>query len=95
MKYVYKVNLNRFVQLAVRVWKVEQDFHDPEKTALEGIARMEAFFKSIGLPTRLSDAGITDDRLEEMAVKCAGTGTVGGLRRLDKNDVLNIYRLAK
>ncbi len=95
MKYVYKVNLNRFVQFAVRVWKVEQDFHDPEKTALEGIARMEAFFKSIGLPTRLSDAGITDDRLEEMAVKCAGTGTVGGLRRLDKNDVLNIYRLAK
>jgi hypothetical protein len=95
MKYVYKVNVDRFVQYAVRVWKVEQDFHDPEKTALEGIARLEAFFRSIGLPTRLADAGITEDRFWEMAEKCVGSGTVGGLKKLDRNDVVNIYRLAR
>jgi len=95
MKYVYKHNLNRFVQFAVRVWKVEQDFSDPEKTALEGIARTEAFFRSIGLPVRLSEAGIGEDRFEEMADKCAGNGTVGGLMKLRREDIVNIYKLAR
>lgn len=95
MKYVYKTNINRFVQFAVRVWKVEQDFDNPEKTALEGIARMESFFKNLGLPVRLSEAGIMDDRFEEMAEKCVGNGTLGSFRKLSKGDIVNIYRLAK
>lgn len=95
MKYVYKRNVNRFVQFAVRVWKVEQDFENPERTALEGIARMEDFFRSIGLPVRLSEAGITDNRFEEMAEKAAGTGTLGGFMKLNKDDIVNIYKLAK
>ncbi len=95
MKYVYKVNVSRFVQFAVRVWKVEQDFHDPEKTALEGIAKLEAFFRSMGLPTRLGDLGITEERFEEMAEKCAESGKIGGFKKLDKNDIINIYKLAR
>ncbi len=94
MKYVYKENVDRFVQFAVRVWKVEQDFYNPEKTALEGIARTETFFGSIGLPVRLSQAGINDGRFEEMAAKCAGSGTIGGFKKLNKDDIVNIYRLA-
>jgi len=35
MKYVYKNNLDRFVQFAVRVWNVEMNFDEPERTALE------------------------------------------------------------
>jgi len=30
MKYVYKNNLDRFVQFAVRVWNVEMNFDEPE-----------------------------------------------------------------
>ncbi len=71
MKYVYKHNLNRFVQYAVRVWKVEQDFQDPETTALLGIERLEKFFREMGLPVRLSEAGIGEEHLEEMAAKAA------------------------
>lgn len=95
MKYVYKTNVNRFVQFAVRVWKVEQDFANPERTALEGIARIESFFKSIGVPTRLSEANITDERFEEMAEKAVGKGSMGGFMKLKKDDIVNIYKLAK
>ncbi len=97
MKYVYKNNVNRFVQFAVRVWKVEQDFANPEKTALEGIARLEAFFKNIGLPVLLREAGINDDRYHEMAEKCIaswGGNTVGSFVRLKKEDIAAIYKLA-
>ncbi len=94
MKYVYKTNLDRFVQFAVRVWDVDMDFNNPENTALEGIKRITAFFKEIGLPVTLSDANISDDRLEEMAQKATSRGKIGGFMKLGKEDVLNILKLA-
>lgn len=97
MKYVYKHDINRFAQFAVRVWNVENSFWTPEKTALEGIRRLENFFKSLGLPVNLKELGITDDRLEEMASKAtkSDTSTVGNFIKLNKNDVYNILKLAE
>jgi hypothetical protein len=43
MKYVYKEDVDRFVQFATRVWDVEMDFSNPERTALEGIYRLTQF----------------------------------------------------
>lgn len=97
MKYVYKHDINRFAQFAVRVWNVENSFWSPEKTAVEGIKRLENFLKSIGLPTNLNELGITDNRLEEMASKAtaSGTSSVGNFLKLHKNDVYNILKLAE
>jgi alcohol dehydrogenase YqhD (iron-dependent ADH family) len=97
MKYVYKHDLNRFVQFAVRVWNVEEDFFNLEKTALEGIRKLEEFFISIGLGVHLEDLGIKDDRLEEMADKATNSDNhkLGNFVKLDKRDVYNILKLAK
>ncbi|MGH4118609.1 iron-containing alcohol dehydrogenase [Clostridium sp.] len=97
MQYVYTQDINRFAQFAVRVWNVENSFWSPEQTALEGIRRVETFFKSLGLPTSLKELGITDDRLEEMASKATkdDTSTVGNFIKLTKKDVYNILRLAQ
>mgnify|MGYP000492099242 CR=1 FL=1 len=96
MKYVYKHDVNRFVQYASRVWNVDYNVWNPEKTALEGISRLEAFFRSIGLPIRLSELDIGEDRLEEMANKCTESDTVttGKFVKLKKEDVYNILKLA-
>jgi alcohol dehydrogenase len=97
MRYVYQHDINRFVQFAVRVWDVDMDFGSPETTAVEGIRRLENFFRMIGLPVRFSDIGVSDDRFEEMASKCTAGGkdTVGNFVRLDKEAVNSIYNLAK
>jgi len=97
MRYVYKHNIQRFVQFAVRVWNVEQDFHNPEKTALKGIEKTKEFFTSIGLPVTLDQLGVKDDRFEEMADKCtdSDTKTVGGFVKLRKKDIIEIYKLAR
>ncbi|WP_238902058.1 iron-containing alcohol dehydrogenase [Clostridium sp. YIM B02506] len=97
MKYVYKHNVNKFVQFAVRVWDVDLSFDSPEAIALEGIRRMTEFFKKIGLPVTLSDANIPYDRIEEMADKCTNsdTETTGKFVKLNKADIINIYNLAK
>lgn len=93
MKYVYKQNINIFMQFATRVFDIEPNFNSPEETVFEAISKLTAFFKGLGLPTTLKELNIPDDRLEEMAGKCIETGPVGGLMKLYKNDVLNILKL--
>jgi len=97
MKYTYKNDIDRFVQFAVRVMNVENDYFEKEKTALAGIAAFEEFLKSIGLPVRLSEIDIKSDRFDEMSSKATGddTYTVGSFVQLNKDDVLNIYKLAE
>lgn len=97
MKYVYKHNINRFVQFAGRVWDVDMQFESEQDIALEGIRRMTEFFKKLGLPVTLSEANISDDHFEEMADKCTDSGkkTQGNLMVLHREDIINIYKLAK
>lgn len=97
MKYVYKHNINRFVQFAVRVWDVDLAFESSEEIALEGIKRTAEFFKAIGLPITLEEAGILDDRVEEMADKCTSfdKAAIGNFVKLNKKDVINIYNLSR
>jgi alcohol dehydrogenase YqhD (iron-dependent ADH family) len=97
MSYVCQHNIPRFVQFAVRVWNVEQDFLNPERTARMGIEKTKEFFASIGLPVTLEQLGIKDDRLEEMADRCTNEGTLtrGSLVKLGKSDIIEIYKLSR
>ena len=96
MKYVYKDNINRFAQFAVRVWNVEYSYDNPEATALKGIEQLKLFFDKIGLPTSLSDADIPETRLEEMAKKSLeNRKSLGNFRKLNSKDVLEILKIAK
>ncbi len=94
MNYVYQDNIDRFVQYAIRVWGVEMNFQDPEKTVLEGIERTKEFFKKAGMPTSLSEVDISRDSIEEMAEKCVLSGPVGNFRKLFKDDVVKILEMA-
>lgn len=99
MKYVYHYDIDIFVQYAVRVWNVEQDFYDKEKTALAGIACLENFYRSMGLPVRLHEIGIGEDSFELIAQKCRKFDevkeTVGNFAILGKDDIVNILKLAQ
>ncbi|MDR4945217.1 iron-containing alcohol dehydrogenase [Neobacillus cucumis] len=95
MKYVYKHDINRFVQFANRVWDVEIDLNNLEKTALAGIRKTEKFLSSIGMPIRLKEAGIGDEHIEEMSKKGTEKGPLGNFAKLYETDVIKILNLAK
>lgn len=97
MKFVYKHDINRFAQWAIRVWNVDMDVFDPERVALTGIERLETFSRSMGLGTRLSDLGIKGDRIDEMANKCTdnNTRTFGNFIPMDRDSVKKILHLAE
>ena len=76
MRYVYKTKVSRFVQFAVNVMGSSMSIADEDKIALDGIARLEDWFKSIGLPVRLSEVNINGDRIDDMVKQCLD-GAVG------------------
>ena len=94
-RYVYKNCLPRFKKFAINVMDVADEGTD-EEIALKGIEAMEAFYRSINMPTNLRELGITasGDDLAIMAHKCAvGVGgEMGSARVLNEDDMLNIYR---
>ncbi|MHB8948004.1 MAG: iron-containing alcohol dehydrogenase [Rhodoferax sp.] len=96
MKHVLGTDVARFAQWSARVWNVDMDYRNPEATAREGIRRLEAFFRSLGLGTKLGDLMIGADRLDEMADKCTdgNTSTVGNFVKLDRAAVREILELA-
>jgi hypothetical protein len=94
IKYNIKENTPLLARFAVKVWGVDGAYYDVEQAALEGIFRMENFFRSIGMPVRLSDANIDISRIPEMAKRVVYFGPIGNYRKLDEKDAEAIYRLA-
>lgn len=99
MKYVYKHDPQRFVQFAVRVFNIENDFHNPEVTIFRGIDALRAFFNSLGMPATLSDIGIEEKNFQAIAEKVKKfdpeKGTVGNFYPLTNSDIVGILKLAK
>ena len=99
-RYVHKYNLPKFVRFATYVMGVPVDISD-EKTALAGIRAFEDFLRKIGMPTSLSELGISpsDEDIKEMAYKCShfDKRTIGdnGIKSLNKEDMENIYMAAR
>lgn len=95
MKYVYKQNVDKFIQFAMRVFNVDFSFDDKEKIVFEMIERLEAWYVRMGLPIRLSDVNIGSERIREMADKCmVGRTHVGNFQKLRADDIYEIYKLA-
>jgi len=94
MKYVYKHDIDRFIQFATRIWDVDSAFRTPEQIALEGIRRLEIFFNELGLPTKLSHLKIGEEHIVEMAVKASRGKTLGNFVKLTAEDITKIYKLA-
>ena len=67
MRYTMSHDVNRFAQLAVRVFGCEMDFAYPERTALEGISRFESFLREIGMPTTLSELSAKTEDIPYLA----------------------------
>ena len=95
MRYVYHENIDRFVQYAIRVWDVSITFDDKDAIVETAIDRLEAFYRSLGLPVHLGDAGIGPDKIKLMSDNALiGRKGVGNFLTLTSADIEKIFRLA-
>lgn len=99
MKYVYKENMPMFEQFAVNVMGVEKECKSQEEIINEGIEKLKSFYKKLELPTSLKELNIDESNLDLMAKKSTNFKDgkeilIGGLKKLNWEDVLAIYNLA-
>ncbi|QOR66023.1 iron-containing alcohol dehydrogenase [Cytobacillus suaedae] len=92
MKYNLDVNVDRFKQLAERVFDVNPEGKSDREVALEGIEKLREFWNSIGAPSRLADYEIGDDKLELIAEKTVAFGEFGNFNKLGKEDAFAILK---
>jgi len=95
MEYVYKHNVNRFCQVATRVWGIQMNYENPEETALKGIAAFRKFLRKIGMPLDFEEIGAREEDIPVLVDKLGIKDSVrGGFMKLNREDVTNIYKLA-
>ena len=97
-RYVVPQNPARFAKFAVNVLGVAPQGGDTA-TALKGIEAMEDFYRAIKMPTNLRELGVepTEEQILELAEKCdiATRGNLGAVKHLSREDMANIYRMAR
>lgn len=96
-QFVMKYDIPKFAQLANRVWDCPMDFDHPERTALAGIEAMKRYFTEIGMPTHMSELGLTPDEYDaiiDLTTK-GGTRPVKSYIDLGPDEIRAIYTLAE
>ena len=95
-RYVYKANINRWLQYASNVWGLDIDFEHPEKTIETAINMQEQYYASIGMPIGLKELGVKEDDLAKLALDCSRnkTRSLIGYKPLAYEDILVIYQMA-
>ena len=96
MDFVYKHDVMRFAQWAVRVWGCKMDFADPDSTAREGIRCFRRFLHDIGMPVNFSELGAKEEDIPVLVKKFGlkDGETTGGFVHLTSDDIAEIYRIA-
>ncbi|SHF13071.1 alcohol dehydrogenase [Desulfacinum infernum DSM 9756] len=99
MRFAAKARPQRFAQFARRVFGLQADGRGDLELAMEGIDRFEAFLRSIGCPTRLSELGIGDELIPRYAEDAALVlrdehGNLLGRPPMSKADIEAVLRSA-
>ena len=93
MKHVLdEKNCCKFAAYGRNVWGINEK--DDMKAAMQAIEKTSAFFKSIGLPQKLSEIGIDDSKFDEMAESALKNSRIGTFKELGKDDIVKIYRMS-
>lgn len=78
----------KFRRLAITVWEVLPEGKNDKETALEGLEKMEAWMRELGLTMNITDCGAKPEFIEGMAEACPINQ--GGYKVLTHKDVVNI-----
>lgn len=84
--------LPMFARFARNVFGVIEN--DDKKAAEMGIEALENFYKVIGMPKNMREAGVEEDKLEYLSAQATEFGDIGTMTSITKNEALEIYKMA-
>ena len=89
-KFIMPFGLHKFKRYAVNVWDVLPDNKTDEEIANEGLTRMEAYMREIGLVMNVKELGVTEDMVDDIAK--SSFIFEGGYKVLTPNDIAKILK---
>ena len=89
-RYICPYGLEKFKRFAVNVWNVDPSAKTDEQIAAEGLDRMEAYMKEIGLVMSLKELGVTEEMIDGIAENSLIMD--GGYKVLNKNEIADILK---
>ncbi len=89
-RFILPYGVEKFKRYAVNVWNVNPENKSDKEIAEEGLNKMEAWMKKIGLVMNISELGAKEDMLDGM-VKSTLT-MEGGYKILNKDDIKAILK---
>lgn len=91
-RYILDDGLPKFRRFAVEVWGVDGTQGTDREIALEGLVRMEAWMKSLGVAMSLTELGVKPSDIDAIA-----NGTLlldGGYKKMTRDDVVAVLKAA-
>ena len=89
-RHILPYGTAKFARYAVNVWDVDQNGKTEREVAEEGLCRMEAWMKKLGLVMNLTELGVTSDMIDGIA--SATLVMDGGYRILTADEIKEILR---
>ena len=89
-RYILPYGLAKFRRYAVNVWGVDPEGKTDEAVAAEGLDRMEAWMKSLGLVMNLTDLGVKEDMIDGLVKSTLVME--GGYKVLTPEEIAQIFR---
>lgn len=89
-RHICPYGLTKFKRFAVNVWGVSHDEKNDEQTAAEGLDRMEAYMREIGLMMSLKKLGVTEEMINGIAENSLIMN--GGYKVLNKDKIAYILK---
>ena len=96
MNYVLcEDTVERFAMYAANVWDIRNE--DVYQAAKAGIDKTAAFFASLGMPSKLSEVGIGEEKFKEMAEEAVRTSGISerSYYHLFAEDIVKIFESVK
>ena len=89
-RYIMPYGLAKFKRYAINVWEVAPEGKTDEQIALEGLNRMEAYMRELGLVLNAGELGVTEEMLSGIA---DGSFIMqGGYKVLNHDEVVDILK---
>lgn len=89
-RHILPYGTEKFARYAVNVWDVDQSSKTEREVAEEGLCRMEAWMKKLGLVMNLTELGVTPDMIDGIA--SATLVMDGGYKVLTSDEIKEILK---
>lgn len=89
-RHILPCGTAKFARYAVNVWNVDQSGKTEREVAEEGLCRMEAWMKKLGLVMNLTELGVTPDMIDGIA--SATLVMDGGYKVLTSDEIKEILK---